>query len=86
MLQWLYICVASVCFIFFSDVGCKCVYMDVCICFTYMLQVFYLDVYVCLQWFSIVFLFACVLDARFECFICLMLHMRCTWARVTHAR
>jgi len=58
MLQWLYTYVAnfcSQCFIYFLDVCCKCVYLDVAYVFTHMLQVFYLDVAYVLQWFSSVF-------------------------------
>jgi hypothetical protein len=54
--------------LFFLDICCKCVCLDV-ICVTHMLQVFYLDVAYVLQWFSSVF--AGVLDACFKCFICL---------------
>jgi hypothetical protein len=45
------------CFICFSYVCCKCVYLDVAYVFTHMLQVFYLDVVYVLQWF-------------FKCFMC----------------
>jgi hypothetical protein len=47
MLQWLYTYVVSSCsqcFICFSDVCCKCVYLDVAYVFAHMMQVFYLDV------------------------------------------
>jgi hypothetical protein len=41
--------------LFCLDVCCKCVYFGCCICFTYMLQVFYLDIAYVLLWFSSVF-------------------------------
>jgi hypothetical protein len=55
----------------FSDVCCKCVYLDVAYVFTHMMQVFYLDVvhvyngFKCFQVFLQVFS-----DACFKCFIC----------------
>jgi hypothetical protein len=56
MLQWLYKYVARdclQCFIYFSDVCCKRVFLDVTFVFIHMLQVFYLDVvYVC-NWFQV---------------------------------
>jgi hypothetical protein len=81
----------STMFHLFSDVCCKHVYLDVAYVFTHMLQVLYLDVCVCLQWFSSVF--ASVSDASFKCFICLfcMLHpnvSKVDWVltRDTHAK
>jgi hypothetical protein len=74
MLQWLYRYVASSCsqcFIRFSDVCCRCVYLDVAYVFTHMMQVFYLDVvyvYNGFKCFSGVF--ASISDACFKCFIC----------------
>ena len=70
MLQWLYTYVTKVCskcFICFFRCILQVCLTGCCICFTHMLQVFYLDVayvcnesvlsrcYVCLQWFSNVF-------------------------------
>jgi hypothetical protein len=57
--------------LFFSDVCCKCVYLDVAYVFKHMMQVFYLDVayvYNGFECFSDVF--ASVSDACFKCFIC----------------
>ena len=75
MLQWLYTYVAnsySQCFSAFSNVCCKCVYLDVAYVFTHMLQVFYLDVAYVLQWFQVFFkCLASVLDLCFKCFIIL---------------
>jgi hypothetical protein len=51
---------------------------ECCICFTHMLQVFYLDVAYVLQWFSSYYFkcfFASVLYACFKCFICLLLYV-----------
>jgi hypothetical protein len=71
MLQWLYTYVASVhslCFSCFFRWMLQVCSSRCCMCFTYMLQVFFLDVaYVC-NYFSCVF--ACVLDTCFECFSC----------------
>jgi hypothetical protein len=51
MLQWLYTYVARVClqcFVYFSNVCYKRLYLDVAYVFAHMLQVFYVDViYVC---------------------------------------
>jgi hypothetical protein len=75
MLQWLYTYVAKLLFpmfhMFFRRIlqvlfGC-------CICFTHMLQLFYLDVAYVLQWFSGVF--ASVSDTCFKCFICLQTYV-----------
>jgi hypothetical protein len=50
----------------FSDVCCKYVLFGCCICFTYMLQVFYLDVaFVCNG-------FKCFFNCLCKCFICLL--------------
>jgi hypothetical protein len=75
MLQWLYTYVANVCsqcFYFFSDVCCKCIYLDVayvshirCKCFIWILHMF--------KWFWSVF--ASVSEACFKCFICLLLYI-----------
>jgi hypothetical protein len=46
-----------------------------CICFTHMLQLFYLDVAYMLQWFSSVLLFLSGLDTCFKCFICLQTYV-----------
>jgi hypothetical protein len=55
--------------IFFSDVCCKCVYLDVAYVFTHMLQVFYLDVaYVYNSFKCFSGFFSSVLDACFICF------------------
>jgi hypothetical protein len=46
-IHMLQVFVPNVSTIFFQII-CKCVYLDACICFTHMLQVFYIDVaYVC---------------------------------------
>jgi hypothetical protein len=58
MLQLLYMYIASFCSnvsSVFSDVCCKCVYLDVAYAFTRMLQIFYRDVAYGLQWFLSVF-------------------------------
>jgi hypothetical protein len=39
-----HVCCKPQCSIFFSNVCCKCVYLDVAYVFTHMLQVFYLNV------------------------------------------
>jgi hypothetical protein len=55
---------------FFPDVCCKCIYLDVAYVFTYMLQVFYLNVVYVLQWFQVFLgVFASVSYACFKCFI-----------------
>ena len=58
----------------FSDVCCKCVYLDVAYVFihiTHMMQVFYLDVgYVYKDFKCFSGVFASVPDAYFKCFIC----------------
>jgi hypothetical protein len=74
VLQW-YTYVASSCcqyFIcFFSDVCCKCVYLDVAYVFTHMMQVFYMDVvYIYNHFMCFLGVFASVSDACFKCFIC----------------
>jgi hypothetical protein len=56
MLQWLYTYVAnscSECFIVFSDICCKCVYLDVAYVFIHMIwsKCFLSGCCVCLQWF-----------------------------------
>jgi hypothetical protein len=57
---------------FFPGVCCKCVYVDVVYIFTYMLQVFYLDVvYVCNSFKCFSGVFASVSDKYFKCFIVL---------------
>jgi hypothetical protein len=76
MLQWLYTYVANFCFqcfICFSDVYCKCVYLDVAYISHICCKCFYLDVAYVLQWFGGVF--ASVLDACFKCFICLEIYV-----------
>jgi hypothetical protein len=64
----------------FSDVCCKCVYLDVayvshicCKCFTHMLQVFYLHVAYVNNDFQV--FFASVSDACFKYFICLQTYV-----------
>jgi hypothetical protein len=54
-----------------SNVCCKCVYLD-CICFTHILQVFYLNVARAFAMAFQVFLcvFANISDTYFKCFIC----------------
>ena len=67
MLQWLYTYVASFCSL--SSIFSRCMLQvclfGCCICFTHMLQVFYLDVAYVLQWFLSVFRYFC------KCFRCL---------------
>ena len=47
-----------------------------CICFTHMLQVFYLDVAYVFQWFQVFSgVFASVSDTCFKCFICLQTYV-----------
>jgi hypothetical protein len=87
MLQWLYTYVAKVhlqCFICFSDVCCKHVYLNVGYVFTHMLQVFYLDVVYVLQRFSSVF--ANILNACFKCFICLFYMLQVLHLNVSKSR
>ena len=73
MLQWLYMYVASFCsqcFICFSRHMLQVCLFECCICFTHMLQVFYLDVaYVFSMFLSVLGVFASVSDACFKCFI-----------------
>jgi hypothetical protein len=81
MLQWLYTYVTNVCsqcFIYFSDICCKCVYLDVayvshicCNCFIQMLLVFAI-VFKCFQVFLQVFrtYIASVLAVSDVCCMC----------------
>jgi hypothetical protein len=76
MLQWLYTYVVNFCFqcfIYFSDVYCKCVYLDVAYVSHICCKCFYLDVAYVLQWLGCVF--ASVLDACFKSFICLEIYV-----------
>jgi hypothetical protein len=75
MLQWLYTYVANVCsqcFIcVFRRMLQECL-SECCICFTHMLEMFYVDVaYVCNGFKCFFRFFASVSDASFKCFICL---------------
>jgi hypothetical protein len=55
----------------FFDVCCKCVYLDVAYVFTYMMQVFYLNIaYVTMVLNIFSDVFASVLNTCFKCFIC----------------
>ena len=90
MLKWLYTYVASFCspcFIYFSDVCCKCVYLYVayvshicCKCFIWMLCMFYngFQVFLCV--------FASVSDACFKYFICLRMYVASVAPRCCKSR
>jgi hypothetical protein len=97
MLQWLYTYVANVCFHYFIYLFRRMLqeYLSRCwICFTPMLQVFYLDVAYVLQWFGVSCVFWSVSDAYFKYFICLQTYVAnvssgcfksiecCTWRRL----
>ena len=67
MLKALVLNVSSV----FSDVCCKCVYLDAAYVFTHMMQVFYLDVAYVYNGFNCFSgVFASVSNVCFKCFIC----------------
>ena len=73
MLQWLYTYVVSFCsqcFICFYRRMLQVCLFECCICFTHMLQVFYLDVTYIIQWFQ-VFFFRCFC----KYFICLQTYI-----------
>jgi hypothetical protein len=53
--------------LFFSDICCKCVHLDVAYVFTHMMHVFYLDVAYVYNGFKCFCKFS---DACFKCFIC----------------
>jgi hypothetical protein len=88
MLQWLYTYVASFCcqclICVFSRHTLQLCLFGCCICFTHMLQVFYLDVAYVLQWFSCVL--ASVLDACFKCFIYLQTYIAIVVSRCFKSR
>jgi hypothetical protein len=67
MLQALILNISSV----FSDVCCKCVYLDVTYIFTHMMQVFYLDAaYVYDDFKCFFYVFTSVSDTCFKRFVC----------------
>jgi hypothetical protein len=84
MLQWfvhmLQACVPNVSSVFQKYVANLC-YLDVCLCFICMLQVFYLDIMYVYNGFQMFFscVFSSVLDTCFKCFIYLffMLQVLC---------
>jgi hypothetical protein len=88
MLQWLYTYVTSFysqCLIcVFSRHMLQVCLFGCCICFTHMLQVFYLDVAYVLQWFS--YVLASVSDACFKCFICLQTYVAIVVSRCFKSR
>jgi hypothetical protein len=58
-----------------------------CICFTYMLQVFYMDVaYVCNGFQVFSYVFAIVSDTCFKCFICLQMYVASVASRCFKSR
>jgi hypothetical protein len=87
MLQWLYTHIAnfcSQCFICFLRRMLQVYLFGCCICFTYMLQVFYLLVAYILQWFWDIF--ASVSDACFKCFICFRTYVTSVESRYFKSR
>ena len=79
-LQWLYTYIVKVgyqCFICVFGRMLQVCLSGCCICFTHMLQLFYLDVaYVCN-------IFSSVSEACFKCFICLLLYVAVLYLNVS---